>query len=84
MEATTPAGLRTDPRDDPAKEVTAQHGDVDLNGDLVDELTMRLVPPSMRKMARTRRLAAAITAETPELARRQLAYIEGALERIPA
>lgn len=55
MQDTTPLG---DPRNDLADDPRARHGDVDTNGDLVDELDHRL----------TR----CITAASPGLARDQL------------
>lgn len=66
MQPTTPSGdpgtvLRTDPR--------SRHGDVDIRGDLVDELAGVL------------RLASAITAVNPELAEDQLRVVRRMLRR---
>lgn len=62
MEGSTPAGV-------PANDaVTGRHGDVDVNGDLVDEL------------ARATRIRAAITAGTPEAAEAQYAAVRRLLE----
>jgi hypothetical protein len=58
VQATTPAGIRAfdSPND--------RHGDIDRNGDLVDELAQRI------------RLASAITAATPQLAGNQLDAVQ--------
>ena len=73
MESNGPSGRVTSSRPE------AQHGDVDINGDLVDELR-----PSRRLLERERRLATCITAASPDLARAQLANVMRALDRVPA
>ncbi len=74
--------FRDDEPTDPettAEPLTGQHGDVGPNGDLVDELA-----PSRRLNARALRLAACITAATPELAHRHLKNVLSALDRVPS
>lgn len=79
VNATTTVG---DTTTDPA---TDRHGNVGPSGDIVDALAAKLpTTPSMRAMARERRLAAAICGATPEIERMQLARIKGTLERFPA
>ncbi len=80
MNATTSA--RTSRADSTNDAPTDIHGDVDINGDLVDELTLRLGTPSMREMARERRLASAIDAGP--LAAAQLAAVKRLLHGVPA
>ena len=63
MEVTTPVG---DTPTDTATDTTARHGDVDRNGDLVDEL----------------RLRAAITAASPAGEDAQLAAVRRMLARV--
>lgn len=73
MESNRPSGRVTSGR------VKARHGDVGPHGDLVDELK-----PSKRLMERERRLASCISADSPELARAQLANVMRALDGVPA
>lgn len=63
----------------PSDPPTGQHGDVGPGGDLVDELS-----PGRRLNARARRLAACITAATPELEQRHLENVLNALDRVPS
>lgn len=74
MDSTGPGGHVT-------RSPRSQHGDVDIHGDLVDELRPS---HSLRLMDRERRLAAAITADSDELARAQLANVLRALDGVPA
>ncbi|HEY5057778.1 MAG TPA: hypothetical protein VII51_02060 [Gaiellaceae bacterium] len=74
----------TDPATDLPAVPEGKHGDVDINGDLVDELTWLAGPPAMRRAARERRLAAAITAGSPAEALAQIEAVQRLLGRAPA
>lgn len=74
-----PAGDLVDELTAKASRARAKHGDVGPDGDLVNELR-----PSRIMSGRERRLAANITAATPELAARHLENLMRALEGVPA
>ena len=70
MNASTPAAVAAN--DSPADSPAGRHGDVDINGDLVDQANAELRPDAGLEADSSARLRASICATTPTLATAQL------------